>query len=94
MWVRRGIDNSETSVQSGRAFGTELAVEDEDMLWTTFPTHTWDRLVGSDTKEILLELRRCIDVDRSGNMATMIFIIKSAIDNLVRRNFVLENPIQ
>ena len=92
--MRRGIDNSETGVQSRRAFGTELAVEDEDMLWTTFPTHAWNRLVGSDTKEVLLELRRCVDVDRSRNMATMIFIIESAIDNLVRRNFVLENSIQ
>ena len=92
--MRREIKDSETSVQSGRAFGTEFAVEDEDMLWTTFPTHAWSRLVGSDTKEVLLQLHRCINVDRSGDVATMIFIIKSAIDNLVRRNLPLENSIQ
>lgn len=94
MWVRRGIKDSGTSVQGGRAFGTELAVEDKDMLLTTFPTHAWNRPVGSDTKEVLLQLRGCINIDRSGDMATMIFIIKSAIDDLVRRNLLLENSVQ
>lgn len=88
------IEDSETSVQGGRAFGTELAVEDKDMLWITFPAHTGNRLVGSYTKEVLLQLRRCINVDRSGDMATVIFIIKSAIDNLIRRNLRLESSIQ
>jgi len=93
MWVRR-VESSEMSVQGWRAFGTELAVEDEDVLWTTFPTHAWNRLLGSITEEVLLQLRRCIDVDRSGDMATVVFIIESAIDNLVRRNLLLESSVQ
>lgn len=82
------------SVQGWRAFGTELAVEDEDVLRTTFPTHAWNRLLGSITEEVLLQLRRRINVDRSGDMATMVFIIESAIDDLVRRNLLLESSVQ
>ena len=90
----KGIRDSETSVQSGHAFGTELAVEDEVMAWTTFPTHAWNRLVGRDTKEVLLQLRHRINVDRSRDVATVIFMIKSTINNLVRHKFLLENSIQ
>jgi hypothetical protein len=86
--------NSEKNVQGGRAFGTEFAVEDEDMLWSTFPAHTGSRLVCSRTKKVLLHLRRCINVDCSRDMATVIFIIESAVDNLVRRDLRIESPIQ
>ena len=87
-----GVKNSE-NIQGRRAFGTEFAVEDEDMLWSIFPAHARSRLVGGSTKKVLLQLRRCINVDCFRDMATVIFIIKSAVDNLVRGDLRIKGSI-
>ena len=69
-------------------------MENQDMLWSTFPAYAGSWLFRTCTKEVLLQLHRCIDVDRSGDMATIIFIIKSAVNNLVRCNLRPEGSIQ
>ena len=84
----------EKNVQGGRAFGTKFAVKDKNMLWTAFPTHAGSGFICSSTKEVLLHLCRCIYVDCSRDMAATIFIIESAVDNLVRRDLRIEDTIQ
>jgi hypothetical protein len=73
----------EGSVQGGRAFGTELAMENKDMLWPSFLTDARNWLVHGRTKKVLLQLYRCINVDGSWDVATIIFVIKTAVNNLV-----------
>lgn len=53
------------------------------MLWPVFPTHAGNRLIRGCTKEIFFQLHRRINVDRPWDMATVIFVIKSAVDDSV-----------
>jgi hypothetical protein len=48
------IKNSEINIQGGHAFGTKFTMENEYMLWSSFPTHTGTGLVSGSTKEVLL----------------------------------------
>jgi hypothetical protein len=58
-------------------------MEDQDMFRSTFPAYARSWLFRGCTEKVLLQLHRRINVDRSWDMATAIFVIKSAVNNLV-----------
>ena len=57
-------------------------MEDQNMLWSTFAAYTGSWLFRGCTKKVLLQLRRCINVDRSWDMTAVIFVIESTVNNL------------
>jgi hypothetical protein len=48
------IKNLEMNIQGGHVFGTKFAMENEYMLWSSFPAHAGSGLVSGSTKEVLL----------------------------------------
>jgi hypothetical protein len=71
------------SVQGRGTFSTEFTVKNKNVLRLTVPAHAGKRLVHCRAKKVLLQLRRCVDIDRSRNMATVELVIESAIYNLI-----------
>jgi len=81
--IDRAVLGTQMLCKGRRAFGTEFTMEYEDTLWLTVPANAGNRLVRSCAEKVLLQLHRCIYVDCSWNVATVVFIIKSAVNNLV-----------
>lgn len=68
--------------QSGRAFGTKLAVEDEDSLLITITT---DRRLGFEqawSQQHLFDRSRGVDVNSTCYMATLVFVFEPTVDDV------------
>jgi hypothetical protein len=61
-------------------------MENQNMLRPSFTTHAWNWFVRGSTKEILFQLRGCVDVNCPRDMTAIILVIKPTVDNLVRGN--------
>lgn len=61
-------------------------MENQDILPPTFTTHAWNWFVRGSTKEVLFQLRRCVDINCPRDMTAVVLVIKSTVDDLVRGN--------
>lgn len=74
------------SLQGRRAFCTKFAMENQDMLPPTFTTHAWNWFVRGSTKEILFQLRGCVDINGPRDMTAIVLVIKPTVNDLIRGN--------
>ena len=81
-------------LQRRRPLQTELAVKYKDSLLGAVTTDARGWLHDVGAEEVFLERGRVIDVDGAGNMAPIVLVIESAINNLERRYFRVVRAIQ
>ena len=62
---------------------TELAVENEHHFLTAIPTRRWLWFLHSGSEKEFLYSRHSVDVDGTRDVASVIFIVESTVDDVI-----------
>lgn len=76
--------------QSRSTLAAKLAMEDEHRLSSRVAAAAQSRFAGAVAEEELFDLLGGVDINGTFNVAALVLIFKSAVDNLIRRNLIIE----
>lgn len=96
--VDRAVTGAKVLGESGCSLRTELAVEDEDHLLAALELPAAARrgkvVVGIDatlsSEDKLVELLHAADIDGSSNVASLVLVVESAVEDMVSLHLALE----
>lgn len=89
-----GVGEIEKDSQGRSSLGTEFTVEDENGFRSGIATSGWLRLQGILPKQKLLDRSGGIHIESTGDMAPIVLVVESAIDDVISRERIVEDAIQ
>lgn len=82
------------NIQCRSSLGTELAMEDKNTLLMRITAGRGFGFGNTRAEQEVLDSSRCVDVDGAGNVATVIFVVEPAVDDLEGCNLRIVDTIQ